>query len=300
VPARRALPFFGLFFLLGLGIGLACLAVFGVNEIFRHHTIWPGEDAFADYAKGRTLAGQMAPATPAAVLNNPRAVEAGRAAFVGSCAVCHGATGKGDGPLGKDLFPAPPDLRTPAVRARSDGELFAVVHDGLSFAGMPSFAKEFNDADTWSLVAYIRALQKADNPDSLAAELIPTPLPTQLAGVDPHGTPPQRGAAIYFAQGCQFCHGPQGDAPGELALRGGGREAQTAIRTGRRGMPVYGPEQISDAQLTDLIAYLNTFPGGGPGPREGGFPGRPPGGGPGGGPGAPGRPGGVGGDSGSR
>jgi hypothetical protein len=28
-------------------------------------------------------------------------------------------------------------------------------------------------------------------------------------------------------------------------------------------MPRYGPEQVSDAQLADLLAYLRTFPAGG-------------------------------------
>ena len=88
---------------------------------------------------------------------------------------------------------------------------------------------------------------------------VPTPTTLQLAAANPSGDAAQRGAAIYFAQGCQSCHGPIGDAPGNLALRGRGETG--AIRRGRSGMPAYGADQISDAQLADLEAYLQTFAG---------------------------------------
>ena len=71
---------------------------------------------------------------------------------------------------------------------------------------------------------------------------------------------PARGAAVYFAQGCQLCHGPVGDAPANLGLaRGGGPEAVRAIRQGRPGMPTYTTSQLSDSELSDLQAYLATI-----------------------------------------
>ncbi|MGN6757877.1 MAG: c-type cytochrome, partial [Thermomicrobiales bacterium] len=91
---------------------------------------------------------------------------------------------------------------------------------------------------------------------------VPTPAAAQLALADPAGNPAAQGAAVYFAQGCQTCHGASGDAPGELRLRGGGREATEAVRNGRRGMPAYSTAQLPDSQLTTLVAYLDTFSGG--------------------------------------
>jgi mono/diheme cytochrome c family protein len=64
---------------------------------------------------------------------------------------------------------------------------------------------------------------------------------------------------VYFAQGCQLCHGAVGNAPGDLALREGDSET---IRRGKNGMPAYGTDRISAAQLTDLLAYVRTFRGG--------------------------------------
>ena len=64
---------------------------------------------------------------------------------------------------------------------------------------------------------------------------------------------------MYFAQGCQLCHGAVGNAPGEPALRE--RESE-AIRGGRAGMPAYDDSRITASELNDLIAYLGTFPGG--------------------------------------
>ena len=52
----------------------------------------------------------------------------------------------------------------------------------------------------------------------------------QLEVADPNGDAVERGAAAYFAQGCQSCHGQVGDAPGNLGLRGGGRDRVTIRR----------------------------------------------------------------------
>lgn len=187
---------------------------------------------------------------------NPRAVQAGRDAYTGSCAQCHGDNGNGKGVWGQATYPPATDLTSTTVQARSDAALFWIVKNGLSFAGMPAFKDQYSDQDLWSVVSYVRALQQNRG----AALAVPTPTTEQLAEADPHGSPVQRGAAIYFAQGCQTCHGAIGDAPGNLGL-GGGRQAAQALRRGRPGMPVYSTEQITDAQLADLSTYMDSFAG---------------------------------------
>jgi mono/diheme cytochrome c family protein len=124
---------------------------------------------------------------------------------------------------------------------------------------MPSFENQYNDQAIWSLVAYLRALQ-AGNGRAIA---VPTPTGDQLTMADIAGSSEQRGAAVYYAQGCQYCHGAVGNAPGDLALRGGGREGSEAVRRGRPGMPAYDSSLISDQDLADLTAYLETFRNGG-------------------------------------
>ena len=184
-----------------------------------------------------------------------RAITAGRYAYTGSCASCHGAAGDGKGVFGPATYPPATDLLSEDAKEKSDAMLFWITKNGLSFTGMPAFAKQYTDADIWSLVAYIRALQQG----KAGALQVPAPTEAQLAVADPHGDAVARGAAVYFAQGCQLCHGAVGNAPGELALR----ESETeAIRRGRAGMPVYGTDRISQAELSDLVAYLRTFGGG--------------------------------------
>jgi mono/diheme cytochrome c family protein len=186
-----------------------------------------------------------------------RGAEAGRAAFTGSCASCHGATGNGKGVFGQATYPPATDLTTPDAKEKSDAELFWITKNGLSFTGMPAFGSQYSDPEIWSLVQYVRSLQNGQ----AAIVNVPEPTMAQLKLADPHGKAVQRGAAVYFAQGCQYCHGAVGNAPDGLGLRGG-REGTRAIREGRRGMPAYGTDLISDAELADLQAYMATFNGG--------------------------------------
>jgi mono/diheme cytochrome c family protein len=195
-----------------------------------------------------------AASVPAAPASNPRGVEAGRSAYTGSCSQCHGATGDGKGAFGQSSYPPATDLTSEDTQEKSDAELFWIVQNGLSFTGMPSFRGQYQDQDIWNLVGYLRTL-KGGQP---AAD-VPAPTAEQLAMADPKGDAVHRGAAVYFAQNCAACHGAVGNAPGELALRERG-EASEAIRRGRRGMPAYGPDQLTDAQLADLQAYMGTFP----------------------------------------
>lgn len=184
-----------------------------------------------------------------------RAITAGRYAYTGSCASCHGAAGDGKGLFGQDTYPPATDLLSEDAKEKSDAMLFWITKNGLSFTGMPAFAKQYADADIWAIVSYVRSLQQG------RASTIEVPKPTQaqLAVADPHGNAAARGAAVYFAQGCQLCHGAVGNAPGELALR----EAESeAIRRGRAGMPAYATDRISQSELSDLVAYMRTFSGG--------------------------------------
>lgn len=48
----------------------------------------------------------------------------GRALFMENCAACHGAGGRGDGPLAEGLSRPPADL----TRLRAEGEPFPMVH----------------------------------------------------------------------------------------------------------------------------------------------------------------------------
>ena len=188
------------------------------------------------------------------VANDPRALTTGRAAYTGSCAVCHGAKGDGRGVFGRNTYPDATDFTSDAAKSKSDAQLFWIAKNGLGFTAMPAFGAQYKDAEIWAMVAYIRELQRG----TASALAIPEPTSAQLAAADPAVSRQTRGWAIYFAQGCHLCHGPEGDAPAELALRG--RIETEIVRKGdERGMPSYGKDLITDAELADLEAYLLRF-----------------------------------------
>ncbi|MGB8645157.1 MAG: c-type cytochrome [Anaerolineae bacterium] len=248
------------------GAGALLLTVFvGMPLALGHRNDLPLEKLYGDIAVGLAVKTQAGSAqNPLAA--NPRANESGRLAYTGSCSMCHGANGDGKGIFGQAIYPPATDLRASDTQGKSDAELFWIIKNGLSFAGMPGFGNQYSDQMIWSLVSYTRSFK--DNPSGTAPTSfrggpldIPTPTTEQLAMADPNGDAIHRGAAVYFAAGCQNCHGPAGNAGSELGLRGGRGEGSDTVRRGRPGMPAYSPDQITDAQLSDLNAFLGTLGG---------------------------------------
>ncbi len=113
----------------------------------------------------------------AAGLVNPVAATAatlqqGQLIYQINCAVCHGATGLGDGPMSQRLdaagYPrAPANLTTSGSVSSGEGGLaFLVITKG--FAGayglasdqfvMPPFGKLLTAEDRWTLVQYLRSI----------------------------------------------------------------------------------------------------------------------------------------------
>ena len=83
-------------------------------------------------------------------------VEAGEQAYRATCAVCHGADGRGDGPAADGLAVRPADLPV-HVPFHSDAELYAFITRGISGTPMPGFATELAPEDRWNLVNYLRS-----------------------------------------------------------------------------------------------------------------------------------------------
>jgi high-affinity iron transporter len=84
--------------------------------------------------------------------------KAGKALYNTQCAMCHGTSGKGDGPAGKSLKPTPRDFsKGKFLYGSTDAKIAAFIKKGK--APMPGYstlsAKQLSD-----LVAYIRALKK--------------------------------------------------------------------------------------------------------------------------------------------
>lgn len=87
-------------------------------------------------------------------------LERGKKMFEINCAVCHGYTGKGDGPV-VPPFPAPPTLTGPAAATQfwKDGMIFHLMTVGRG--QMKPYAAQVSAQDRWAIVHYIRLLQKS-------------------------------------------------------------------------------------------------------------------------------------------
>jgi mono/diheme cytochrome c family protein len=100
-------------------------------------------------------------------LKNPVAADAtsiaaGSKAYAKHCADCHGDSGKGDGMMGDDLDPKPPDLTDADWKhGSSDGEIFTVIQHGVKGTGMKAFAKKLTTHQTWDVVNYLRSIGPA-------------------------------------------------------------------------------------------------------------------------------------------
>jgi mono/diheme cytochrome c family protein len=96
-------------------------------------------------------------------------IRRGQQQFNVSCAVCHGASGRGGladaaygivGVYGPSVAPA--NLHTDDVRSQPDGQLFAAITSGVR--NMPAYAHQVKVQDRWAVVAYLRVLQYAHEP----------------------------------------------------------------------------------------------------------------------------------------
>lgn len=73
------------------------------------------------------------------------------------CAPCHGASGRGDGPLAATLDPRPADLVLHAPQ-HTEGELFYFVSRGVPGTAMPAWRDVLGETERWEVVAFLRAL----------------------------------------------------------------------------------------------------------------------------------------------
>jgi mono/diheme cytochrome c family protein len=93
------------------------------------------------------------------VASTPQSLAAGKRFYTQFCANCHGPVGKGDGTTAgadqaSDLTDGVWDY------GASDGEIFAVIHDGLTGKDMGGYAGRISDNDIWSVVNFIRTLSR--------------------------------------------------------------------------------------------------------------------------------------------
>jgi mono/diheme cytochrome c family protein len=90
----------------------------------------------------------------------PEVLAESRAHFADHCAICHGNDGKGQTAMGPNFYPHAPDMTLRQTQSLSDGELFAIIENGIRLTGMPAWGTGTAESayGSWTLVHFIRHL----------------------------------------------------------------------------------------------------------------------------------------------
>ena len=76
-----------------------------------------------------------------------------------NCLMCHGETGKGDGPMAGMLKEKPPDVSDSKMMAdMTDGEIFYMITKGVK--PMPPFETKISEEERWGMVHLMRSISK--------------------------------------------------------------------------------------------------------------------------------------------
>ncbi len=87
----------------------------------------------------------------------------GERIYAARCAQCHGSLGRGDGPAGKGLNPAPADLTAHTATGPLPADYFRRITYGTPGTAMPAFGSILTPDERWDVVAHVLTLS-----DSLA------------------------------------------------------------------------------------------------------------------------------------
>ncbi len=94
-------------------------------------------------------------------LSNPvpksaESLNRGKTLYDVHCALCHGAQGLGDGPVGKKYIPDPMDLTLDYVQMQPDGQLYYTISHGS--IAMPFYRDSIAKQERWHVINYIKAV----------------------------------------------------------------------------------------------------------------------------------------------
>lgn len=91
----------------------------------------------------------------------PAIMERGQERYTINCAVCHGATGQGNGITSKYGLNGIANLHQQRIRDMADGEIFNTITWGKNT--MMGYGGNIQVSDRWAIICYLRALQRSQN-----------------------------------------------------------------------------------------------------------------------------------------
>ena len=205
----------------------------------------------------------------------------GAACFRDKCAQCHGAPGVAPEDIGKSLQPLPGPLVHAAAQWRPR-ELYWITRHGLRMSGMPAWQHRLDEAELWSIVAFLQWLPDLD-PARYAAFMRGAPA-APSCGVKLQGQPAQsagdaaRGRRALFQYACNSCHIIPGVTGAAVhvgpPLEGLARRTRIAgtlantpdnlvlwLRETQRVKPMTAMPQLAvgEQDARDIAAYLGTL-----------------------------------------
>ncbi|MDR3398264.1 MAG: cytochrome c [Pandoraea sp.] len=105
----------------------------------------------------------------------------GSRVYTAQCVACHGADGRGEGPLAATLHRWPPTMASALLSRRADGELFWHVLYGMrddQGVTMPGFAGRLSDREIWAALDYMRVLSASAGMAAGGSWPVPIALPS--------------------------------------------------------------------------------------------------------------------------
>lgn len=187
-----------------------------------------------------------------ATRKHPGTAAGGKMLYGQYCATCHGvqATGYAEG------GPGPAIGNAGFLAVASDDYIFQTIKHGRVGTAMRPFSgarglANLSDGEIGDIVAYLR--HRSDAPPAVVEVGIPNPVKGKM----------------HFDANCAACHQPNGAGRPGIAPSIGNRDflaiasdkfIKDTVRKGRPGTSMVQRPDLSDAVLSDIVAYLRGLP----------------------------------------
>jgi mono/diheme cytochrome c family protein len=111
---------------------------------------------------GKNVDGSWVRGFPGAITVDAKLLARGRERYAIYCSPCHGLVGDGNGVTRRYGMGATASYHDDRLRQMAEGEIFNTITNGKQPANnMPSYADKLTPEDRWAVIAYVRALQRA-------------------------------------------------------------------------------------------------------------------------------------------
>lgn len=94
---------------------------------------------------------------------NSANANSGRGIYMQNCSVCHGVTGKGNGPVSASMIKKPANFTRPYYAAFTDALWYWRVKEGVAGTRMPRWGRSLSEQQIAYLVAFLRTLPTDPN-----------------------------------------------------------------------------------------------------------------------------------------